>query len=218
MSQRTSTALYDIMEKYRNPAKLDENIIGSPYYNESFSYGKVFMKKKELEKVFAVRYNAYTDEIEINDGVKIDVLLKNKDITCLIEGEKYSYLAYFKKNNSEDIQIGYLKTVFEGKKIILYIKESKMFKEGKKAKTSLTTSIPPKLVDFKTFYFSKIDETPYNFKPKNKELLTIIIPKYRSKMKDYIKNNHLKFKSKADLVMYFKYYDLLLSKDSILNQ
>jgi len=209
MSQRTSRALYDVMEKHRNPIVLEENIVGSQYFNETFTYGKIILNNRELKKVYALRYNAYLDEIEINDGVKTDAILKEHDISCLIDGKKYSYLAHFKKN-SDDAQLGYLKTIFEGDKITLYLKETKIFKEGQKAKTSLTTSIPPKLVGFKVYYFSKKGETPYGIKLKNKELLTIILPEYRPQMKAYIKSNHLKFKRATDLIKFFEYYDSLV--------
>jgi len=198
------------MDKLRNPDAIEKvKIIGSPYYKDSFSYGKIFLKKKELDLNYSYRYNAYTDEIEVNNGIDIDLLLKDTNISCIIDGEKYSYQEYAAKED-EDIQMGYLKTIFEGEKVILYFKKNKQFKEGKKAKTSLTTSFPPKLVDFEEFYFSNLEETPHKVKLKNKELLAIIPINYQLEMKTFLKDNDLNVKRKDDLITFFKYYDSLL--------
>jgi hypothetical protein len=210
ISSQTQNWHYDIVEKSRNPEALkNENIIGSQYFNQLFSYGKVLINNKELDQNFALRYNAYSDEIEVNNGVEVNILTKEANVSCIIDDVKYSYQEYFKKNGV-DTQFGYLKTIFKGEKIILYHKETKRFKEGKKAKTSLTTSIPPKLVDFESFYFSKIGETPYKLKLKKKDLLAVVIPEHKTTMIDFIKSNHLKFKSKTDLITFFKYYESLL--------
>jgi hypothetical protein len=210
ISSTTQNWHYDIMEKSRNPNTLkNEKILGSQYFNQLFSHGKVLINNKELNQNFALRYNAYSDEIEVNNDVEINILTKEPSVSCIIDEVKYSYQEYFKKNGV-DTQFGYLKTIFKGKKIILYHKETKLFKEGQKAKTSLTTSIPAKLVDFESFYFSKIGEIPYKLKLKKKELLATIIPEHKPTMISFIKSNHLKFKSKADLITFFKYYESLL--------
>ena len=207
-----------LISKKRNPdAVKNEKIIGSQYFKPYFSYGKVLIKNKELEKDFALRYNAYSDEIEVNDGVEIDILVQEPDVSCLIDGERYSYQEYFKKN-SGDTQFGYLKTLFGGKQLILYQKETKRYKAAKKARTSLTTSTPPKLVDFEAFYFSNLGETPYRIKLKNKALIALISTSHKLEMKSYLKENSLNVKKKNDLITFFKYYDLLLAQENNLNQ
>ena len=210
MTSQTQSAIYDIMNKSRNPVAIENGkIIGTPYYKESFSYGKIFLKKKELDLNYSFRYNAYTDEIEVNNGSDIDLLLKDTNISCIIDGERYSYQEYAIKEG-KDIQFGYLKTIFQGEKTTLYLKKIKKFKEGKKAKTSLTASFPPKLVDFEEFYFSNYGETPHKLKLKNKELLAVIPLSFQLKMKTFLKGNDLNVNKKDDLITFFKYYDSLL--------
>jgi len=214
ITARTQTALYDIFEKSRNPDAIEnDKILGSQYYQVYFSYGKIFLKGKELENDYTFRYNAYSDEIEVNNGSDLTFLLKDTNISCEIGEDRYSYQKYIKKN-SDDIQFGYLKTIFGGKKVSLYLKEIKKFKEGKKAKNSLTTAVPPKLIDFEVFYFSKTGETPHKIKLKNKDLLKMISSTHKSEMEAYIKENKINIKNRVDLIAFFKFYDSLLSTNN----
>jgi len=212
MSAQTERQFLDIINKSRNTVTLkDSEIVGTKYFNENFVPGKIAQNNVEFSKEFQMRYNAYADEIEVNNGVDIDVLAKDSSISCTIGEQQYNYLPY-KEANSEFSKMGYLTILFEGKNLQLYKREVKIFKEGRKARTSLTTSIPPKLVDFEHFVISQNNETPSIIKLKEKVLLNLFPEELRPKLKQYLKENKLKLKNKSDLISFIAHCDNLISK------
>jgi hypothetical protein len=204
------SVMYKSFHKINMDPLRDDKIVGSKYYNEFFQYGNISIDGKVYSKEFALRFNAYADEIEINNGVDIDILVKDSSIGCIIGEQQYDYLPYIEEDSNYP-KMGYLITVFEGKNIKLYSREVKIFKEGRKAKTSLTTSIPPKLVDFEYFLISKNNETPYLIKPRSKEVLKLAPDEFQLELKTFIKENNLKLKKRKDLITFIKKYDMLLS-------
>jgi hypothetical protein len=211
MSAQTERQFLDIIHKSRKPVTLkDSDIIGSRYYNENFTFGKITLDSVQFSKDFAMRYNAFADEIEVDSGEEIDILTRDTSISCTIGNKNYIYLPYIEKDSNYP-KMGYLITVFEGKNIKLYSREVKIFKEGRKAKTSLTTSIPPKLVDFEYFLISKNNETPRLIKPKSNEVLKLVLDEFQLELKTFIKENNLKLKKRKDLITFIKKYDMLLS-------
>ena len=186
-----------------------KEIIGNSYYKKEFVLGKIFINNKVISKKLTLRYNAFSDEIEVGNTQKFEALINNRDISCLIGKDLYIYHPYTKKDG-EAIQTGYLRTIFKGQEFLLLIRETKIYKEGKKAKTTLETSFPGKLVDVKEFYLlKKSNENAVFIKQKNKKVLEIIDSDYKPTMSKYLKDNNLNVKEDKDLINFFKYYDSL---------
>jgi hypothetical protein len=51
--------------------------------------------------------------------------------------------------------MGYVKEIYKGKNYSLYLREQKIFREGKKARTSLERSFPPRFARVSEWYFQK---------------------------------------------------------------
>lgn len=186
-----------------------KTIIGNSYYKKEFAIGKIYINNKAISKTFTLRYNAFSDEIEVGTSLKFEALINNLDISCLIGKDIYIYHPYVRKEG-EDTQTGYLKTIFKGSDISLLIRETKMFKEGVKAQTTLETSFPAKLIDVKEFYILKAsNKNAVLLKQKNKKVLEIIDTQYKSEMNLYLKNNNLNVKNDKDLIAFFKHYNSL---------
>ncbi|MCX2679795.1 hypothetical protein OOZ15_07590 [Galbibacter sp. EGI 63066] len=179
-----------------------ENINGSPYLNESFTKGKVFYKDSLMGEHF-LRYNAYSDEVELKRTVlkeeSIKALLKDKYIYCTISGVPVVYTSY--SNDKEQMLNGYLLKITEGSQYSLYVKKTKIFKEGKISTNSLAQSIPPKFVDETEYYIGKHhDNIKIHLPVKKRKLLQVFNIALRPKIKKYIKQHKIKLKDKNELV------------------
>lgn len=211
---RTRDAMSDL--KYRKKSKstnASEIIQGSPYFKDNFIRGRIYVENKEVNTFFTARYNAYRDEIEIKNDTDFDVLIKQKDLSCLIGKELYLYQKF---NKEEETKLGYLKTIYEGNKFSFLIRETKKYKAGKKAQNSLTASFPAKYVDVKEYYFQEnSSDTAVFVKQKKKEIIAVIDPEYKTIMNKYLKDNHLNIKKNEDLVAFFKHYNTLITNTNI---
>ena len=201
---RVHNAYRNIINKAQKGQVLTaDKIVGSAYFKETFSLGKIYFEGKEIDKEHALRYNAYKDEIEVNNGVDVDVLFKSSKISCLIGDEKFICHPYVYK---ESTQLGYVKVLYKGDDFSILIRETKKFKQGKKARTTLTASHPPKLVSQRKLYISKNNKPAVELKQKKKALLAVIPPKYQQQMSDFLKTNRLNLKKTANLRTFFNYY------------
>lgn len=146
--------------KASKPVQL--NISGSQYFDLDFKPARLSYFGKEINKAGFMRYNGFTDEIEISDSGDIEsselVLLKSDKVIPIINNEKYEYLPF--RINESNTKIGYLVKIYEGAKIALYLRRNKQFMEAKIARTSLENSFPPRYVDNIETYISIEGDTP----------------------------------------------------------
>ena len=162
---KSDSRINDLFELIKN--RISKNsysnskIKGSEYFDEKFKPADVKYFGKDLNQNIFLRYNAYSDEIEFTNNQKTQssdkILMKNINISCQIDGEKYIYTDYIDENNYRNK--GYLIELFSGKKYVLYEKKLKIFMEGSNAKTSLERSFPPRFVEKHKYFISKNNNT-----------------------------------------------------------
>jgi hypothetical protein len=206
---------YRMQESYMTLVnRLDEslyvneaNVSGSKYFNNSFLLGKVFVNNNASKELFAVRYNAYFDLIEVKKENTIEALIKAINISCYIAGKLYVYLKYL-PNKSDTGKLGYLKVIHVGEKITLLKQELVKYKEAKPAKTSLTSSIPAKFIKYENYFYLT----------KNKDIALALTKKSiieafnitnKSELKSFLKKEKIDIKKESDLIKLFSYYDTL---------
>ena len=181
----------------------DVSYKGTPYYKEEFQLGKIYLDKELLDGKVALRFNAFTDEIEFKESIyssqsDIKALVKSEDIYVLIEKE----LFVFRKN------IGYLKVLFDGTNYSLLKKITKKYYPYKKATTSLTKDAPAEFQDrFKYFLATKTGDIIEL--PKSKNKLLKLLTKYDSNIKNYTKKKNLDTTKEDDLKKIISYLDNL---------
>ncbi|WP_425235946.1 hypothetical protein [Ulvibacterium sp.] len=174
------------------------DIEGSMYYVEAFIPGQIYYSNKPF-KTIPMRYNAYTDEIEIKRANQqaAEALLRDAKVSCEVNGNRFIYSEYRdKKGNLDD---GYLVKIFSGNKYTLYEKKSKAFKEGQQPKTSLHLPTPDKFVDRSEYYFAADMETPQFFPDSKKKLSTVFDADRIGVLKTFIKKNDIDLSKKEDL-------------------
>ena len=158
---KSDSRINDLFELIKN--RISKNsysnlkIKGSEYFDEKFKPADIKYFDKDLNQNIFLRYNAFNDEIEFTNNPKTQssdkILMKNINISCQIEGEKYIYTDYINENDYR--KKGYLIELFSGKKYALYEKRLKIFMEGSNAKTSLERSFPHVLLKNINILFQK---------------------------------------------------------------
>jgi len=86
------------------------NVEGSPYDSKTFVNGTVISNKESFQSL--LRYNAYSDGIEIQEGETVTELLKRKYISAEFNGKKYAIYQYISGNNTP--KFGYLVALSSG--------------------------------------------------------------------------------------------------------
>ena len=205
-----------IFQQFRNQSPKDNGlkIEGSAYFHEDFKKASIYSPDGLAGSLY-VRYDGYSDEIQIKEHPSqenIQALLPRKDIHCVLNGTKLSFNDFTdKKGNYTE---GYLFTRAEADDIILFERRRKLFKEGKKPKSSFELEVPNRFVDDKELYVGKQDgdqlEITY-LKPSKKEVMKLFEnnPEKASKVKKFVSDKGLKVKSAEDVAQIFIYYNTL---------
>lgn len=200
---RINDAYTDLTNRIK-PIKFDQvnsSIEGSPYLDSKFYESTVVYFGKELKEKIFLRYNAFSDELEMSNSADAknaeQALMKNSKIHCIINNKVYKY--YPLKNGNETLgQAGYLREVYRGDNYSLYLRKRKVYREGKKARTSLERSFPPRFVLESEWYFQKGDSSLEHLKPTKKQLKAFFNLNAK-KMDTYLKSNKNALKNEEGL-------------------
>ena len=200
---KSDSRINDLFELIKNRVSKNSNsnieIKGSKYFDEKFKPADINYFGKDLNQNIFLRYNAYSDEIEFTSNPKTQssdrILMKNINISCQIQGEKYIYTDYIENDYRKK---GYLIELFSGNKYELYGKRLKIFMEGSNAKTSLERSFPPRFVEKYKYFISKNNNTKMEVKL-NKKSIIDFLGVDEELIKKIIKERKLKFKQSSDL-------------------
>lgn len=183
----------------RNPS----NYKGSPYYNTSFLEGSLFLNNQLLDNNVSLRYNAFTDEIEIKDAPVLDknsmyALIKSEDLHVTILQD----LFIFKKNK------GYFLVVYDGDNVSLLKKINKKYYPPKKATTSLTKDVPAEFQN-RISYSLATREGELIALPKSRNNKIGVFSENERIIKEYVKENSLDLNKEKDLKKLILYFDSL---------
>lgn len=182
---------------------LPANVQGSPYINEEFVIGKVFVNEN---KPYAgiLRYNAYNDGIEMKTEKGIITLLKRDYLKAEINGKLYLIESY-KVNGA--IRKTYFVELNKGKARLL-LKQGKKFVEAKPARSSYSKDQPPKFEDETSYYITLEGKAAVETKLKSKDVLAAFAD-HQKELQDFVKQNKLKLKTEAEVMQLLAYYNSL---------
>ena len=178
---------------------------GSPYLEEEFKGGKVFVNGDvSLEK--PMRYNAYASEIEIFAGdEQYAPLLKRAYITAMIGEKTFKMLPYTAENDLQ--RVGYFNPLNEGEVVLLYKPEVKL-RQGRVPDTNYGRYVPPTYIDISTYYL-KIGEAPAEkIRLSRKGVLKALGDKKKI-LQEYISDNGLNLRKEKDAIVLLNYYNSL---------
>ena len=206
LSLNAQSALTDFGNR-RTSSPPPLNTQGSQYFELDFGKSQLEYFGRMIEDSGYMRYNAYTDEIEMADSPYTNsaelVLIKSKDVVPTINGDRYEYLPY--RQNDKITKIGYLIKIFEGNKYVVYLNKSKKFMEAKIARTSLENSFPPRYIDDTKIYLSISGDTPIAVKNSKKSVLKLF--NKSGNLKKFIKSKKIKLNNLESFIEVIKFMD-----------
>lgn len=182
--------------------------IGSPYSNEDFLEGKIFKDDKLVKSDIAMRYNLFSDEIEIKNSKSDETysaLLRDPDIFVKIFNDIYVFIP-FKGSNEKG---HYFKVSTEGKNFNLYTKKSVVYKAPYYAKSSYDVSRPAEWSKEVSYYLVSKKGDFYELPNSKSKIIKAMSPKEKE-MKSFIKKENIQLNKESDLIKLVNYYNSLL--------
>lgn len=185
-----------------------DKIDGTMYYDERFREGKVYYKDEPLATV-PMRYNAYTDIIEIKrpEESNAEALRQDTKVFCQMNKERFSYMEFVNKKGQ--LEKGYLVSMWSGKNYQLYERRTKTFHAGQVQKTSFHMPTPDKFIEWNAYYISKNGSMPIYMKASKKGITPIFGKDKKKEIESYIKENKLDLSEKRDLTKLLWYADTI---------
>lgn len=176
------------------------------YVNYNFVKGNIYQEDKAVQKDVLMRYNAFSDEIEIKKteyDTDYGALTKNPDIFVKIGSDLYMYVPYAGAKDKG----GYFQILTDGKKYDLYKRVTAVFREGKKAASTYERDRPHAFTQTTTYYL--VDNGTFFEMPKGKSKIMAMMKDKKKEVNDYVKVNKLDIDKEADLIQVISYFDSL---------
>nr|WP_321221692.1 hypothetical protein [uncultured Psychroserpens sp.] len=190
-----------------------KDVLGTPYINNysgadnNLPIGKVYSKDLKYITTAFIRYNAYTDNMEVSkmeDGVDY-YLLKKKENFLYIILKKKTYKAFKYEKG-----IGYFVILSENDKnqCTLLLKEEINYKRGEKSRSSFLSDTEDRFQKLKDILFIKLNNDVIKL-PKKKKDFYNLFGKNKQAIVEYMQSKKLKFNNENDLILIVDYFNTL---------
>lgn len=199
----------DLQEKWQafgvTEAKFNA-IKDNAYANPEFIKGNVFQNDQLMQKDVPLRYNSYSDEIEIKNGSSSEygALIRDPSIFVKVLKDNYVLIPYEGSNEKG----AYFSILTDGKNYDLYKKVKSTFNQPYVAKTSYERDRDPSFTKTTTYYL--VQNGKFYELPDSKSKILKVMDKKKKEIKSYIKVNNLDLDNEDDLIKLVNYFDSLL--------
>ncbi len=176
------------------------------YANPSFIHGSIYENGKKVASDLPMRYNAYTDDIEVklkSTDTDFQPLKKNTELSVKTPIDFYIYLP----DNGIKEKSGFVNVLFDGDNYKLYKKITVSFQAAIKGRTSYESDTPPSFKQ-NVFYYLEHDGNLIEV-PSRKGKIIDLLDNENPGMKNYIKKNKIDVRNEADLIKAVSHLDSL---------
>ncbi|MEM1340427.1 MAG: hypothetical protein AAF634_04085 [Bacteroidota bacterium] len=182
-----------------------EEVEGSPYLNEEFQLGKIQINDTTYNGL--LRYNAYSDEIEMNDNNEVIGLLKRPYVKAVINSQTFG-IHSFQDNNS--VKQGYFIELTEGVegKTVFLQRIKRVLIPAQEATSSYKKGSPARLVVEDGYYIKTGDQPAVPIRLSKKSILAALADNEQA-LKTYVAENKLKLKSVEEVISFIQYSNTL---------
>ncbi len=185
------------------------NTMGTPYKQESFTTAKI----AQVDKVYLVRYNALTDEMEVKGGESdgLLVIAKKKSYEINQHSNNITYRVLEKVDSEKENDLGYYINLENDNNISLYRKEcKKLIKKSQSTYGSTASSVTTEFKDMKCeFYIEKAHNGHAIKVPKKRKEFLALFPDKAELIAAFIKENRIKLNKEKSLKKLIKYINTL---------
>lgn len=195
------------LAEYKEYNKNTSTILGSPYLTDTFLTASISGFKHKL----SVRYNALSDEIEVDRGEKNPYALKKEAPFTLVTFDGINTkikLCQFKNTKNESTN-GYLVELNQKNELVLYKRLKTTFNPGRPARNTFDTGIPAKFVIEKPLYYVEVKDTKVIAFPTSKKEAIDFYPSKKEATTDFMNNNKINFKEEKDIILLFTFFSTL---------
>ena len=176
---------------------------GSPYLDEAFKLGTVTVSNDTSYKTY-LRYNAFNDEIEMQDGEKVIALMKRDYITAQLNGFNYRVIKFMEDGK---IRQGYGIPLYTGD-TSFYSRYQVVLREGKAANSSYGKERPPSFEREVLYYIAREGKTAEPVRLTKKSIIEALSDQ-KASLDRYCKAEKLKLKIEAEVIQLLRHYDSL---------
>jgi hypothetical protein len=185
------------------------NTMGSPYMQQSFATAKIV----QVDKVYLVRYNALTDEMEVKGGESDEMLIisKKKSYEINQHSNNVTYRVLEKVDSEKENDLGYYINLEDDDNISLYKKEcKKLIKKKKSTYGNSASSVTMEFKDMKCEFYMEIAHDGQAIKiPRNKKEFLALFPDKSELISAFIKDNRIKLHKEKSLKKLIKYINTI---------
>ena len=180
-------------EVYKNNRLLSDEQVGaaegSPYIHKDWNYGKITLNGSDKVYEAKMRYNNYSDEIEINDNNVIKTFGNKIAIKEIVIGiEVYKVYPY---EENKQIKQGFYLELSSGK-VGLYSKTPVIYKPAKQPTSGYDQPEPAKFIVKPTEYYVRNGNSLPVLVPGNKKKAIEALTNAEINLSDYLSENKLR--------------------------
>lgn len=173
-----------------------KNLIGTIYIDNNFKPALISL----VNKTYPTRYDAYHDEMEIEENKQQYYLPKTFDCNVLFQDKIYGVF----NHNDEN---GFFNILVSGKKLNLLIKEKIKLNQEIEG-NGIRSYVPPALKRLKDQLFISNNNEASKL-PENKKEFYNLFSSNSKEIERYVKDRQLSIKDQSDLIKIFEYYNTL---------
>ena len=194
------------LEQSKSNALKYDDIKGSPYLQDAFIPGRIYLTSGSYYDGVPLRYNVYDDHIEFQNKDGIAYYLDNpaefSQIT--IGDDTFIHSMYIDENNHQ--MEGYF-SLIEGGKGQLLMKYRILYREAEEARPFIDPK-PARFISASDEYYIRVNDHKALCVKGDKPILDALAD-HSKEVKAYIKENKLKSRKKDDLIKIIKFYNTL---------
>lgn len=179
----------------------DVKVEGSPYYHTTYQKGAIINNGVET-LVDGIRYNGFTDNLEINEGGRQYDLLRRDYLYGIVGSDTLRIYPY---NTGNENKSGYLipKTIGN---VSFFFKPAVRLRSGKEPTSGFEKYIPPKYVEDHKYFTSVNDGIISEIKLNNRTLKDLFSDKLKE-VNRFIKDQGLSVKEVDDFAKIVEFYN-----------
>lgn len=183
------------------------SIEGSPYLSDTYQKGTLTNQQGEKLGEYSLRYNAFSDRMEIpQPNGDIGSLKKVEFLTIELENKRYSTINYTNQNGKTDK--GYFIELVVDSTCSLYEKKVRRLQEAKEAKSTFHPPTPARFLD-DTHYYLKFEGNGLKKIKLNKKKVLNTFPNHVDELKRFAKKEKLNLSTEPDFIKLVTYYNSL---------
>lgn len=182
-----------------------DDIAGSPYLNDAFKPGTVYMNQNEKYEGIDLRYNIYHDQMEFHfPGEEVQILATPEMLEKVEMGD--TTIVYLPYSFGKKVKKGFFIVLLDGK-ASLYAKPEIFFKKGTDP-AAYQDAQPPKFERRNDQYFIRVGNSEAKPADNKKDLLNAF-PDHEGDIAKFIKKNKTKTNDPESLKQLLVFYNSL---------